>query len=303
MKTSFRTRACWFGVVALGLVAGMAPVMADPVRIPAGMSVDLVLQQHINSAYTPTGSPVYFRVARDVMVNGQTLIAKGTLVTGRMQQAQDRGMVGRSGSMSLTVRSAKAVDGTEVPIEADLSKQGRSRAGATVAWTLFWGIPGLVTHGVNPYLEKGSEIVATVLTEVAVDPGNALSPPAAVAAGLTVGITGHQLAGGRRNGDMKFDIERKTNLKTIAFDVDLPGEIADPEKTLAGMELLEVDGVPVPEQVKAMSATRKSAVFDGWAIARFCTDGVNTLTLGGVDGKGQRYQGTHQLRVVVKKKG
>ena len=291
------------GIVAVGLMAGVAPAMAEPVRIPVGMSVDLELQQHVNSAYTPTGSPIYFRVARDVVIGGQTLIGKGTLVTGRMQQAQNRGMVGRSGSMSLTVRSVKAVDGTDVPIEADLSKQGRSRTGATVAWTLFWGIPGLVTHGVNPYLEKGAEITATVLAEVAVDPANAIAPPPAPTAGLTAQVTGHKQAGGRRNADLKFDIERKTNLKTVAFDVSLPAEISDADKTLANIELLEVDGVAVPEQVKAMSASKGSAEFDGWSIVRFCHDGVNTLTFGGVDGTGRRYQGTYQLRVVVKKKG
>lgn len=296
------------GLRVIGIAAvvlfGVRSVQADPVKIPVGMSVALELQHHVNSAYTPTGSPIYFRVARDVVIGGQTLIAKGTLVTGKMEQAQDRGMVGRSGSMTLAVRTVKAVDGTDVPIEADLSKQGRSRAGATVAWTLFWGIPGLVTHGVNPYMEKGTEISAAVLSEVAVDPALAAPPPPAAPAAVSAAtISWYKPENRKRDTEIKFDLERKTGLGSIEFGISLPGGAADPDKVLGGMELVDVDGVPVPERVAAMSAKKGVAVFDGWSIVRFCRDGVNTLGFEGSDAAGQRYRASYQLRVKVKKKG
>jgi hypothetical protein len=47
---------------------------AAPVKLPAGMSVPLELQHHINSGYVPVGSPIYFRVAKDVRIDGWSIL-------------------------------------------------------------------------------------------------------------------------------------------------------------------------------------------------------------------------------------
>jgi hypothetical protein len=108
--------------LCFALVFCCAASFAGPVKLPAGMSIDLELQHHVNSNYVPAGSPIYFRVAHDIAIDNQVLIRAGTLAVGKMEQASSRGMVGRSGSMTLEVRTVKAVDGTEIPIEADLNK-------------------------------------------------------------------------------------------------------------------------------------------------------------------------------------
>ncbi len=279
------------------------PCAAEPVRLPAGMSVPLELQHHINSGFTPTGSPIYFRVAKDVMIEGQTLIAKDTLVKGRMEQAAERRMVGKSGSMALGVDSVQAIDGTSVPVEADLEKQGRSRSGATVAWTLFWGLPGLVTRGVNPYLEKGSKLLATVKSDQSIDPANAIPAAQKPELGPPAQVTKHVWDNNRANTVKKFDIERKTTMKTVAFTIVLPEGYTNHDASLASLQLLEVEGVPVPEETRATSVEKGAAVFDGWAIARYCRDGANALTFGGADPDGRRFHATYVMRFKIKKKG
>ena len=85
--------------VRAALAAGFAGIaslaLSQPAKLPAGMEVPLELQHHVTPKYVPSGSVIYFRVATDVVVDGQALISKGTLVTGKMEQAQNRGMVGR----------------------------------------------------------------------------------------------------------------------------------------------------------------------------------------------------------------
>jgi hypothetical protein len=280
--------------------------MADPVKLPAGMGVELELQHHVNSSYIPAGAPIYFRVAKDVVINGQVLIRAGTLVTGKMDEAQDRGMVGKSGSMKLGVHTVTAVDGTEIPIDADLSKQGRSRAGATVAWILFWGPAGLVTHGVNPYLERGTSITGSVISEMSVDPSKSAAQTdaaagAPAAAVIPITIVKEKFASG--SSPFKFNIEKDKDLKTVSFDVQVPAQLADPESSLKSLELVAIDGVPVPAAVRVKSATSKSVTFDGWSVVQYCRSGVTDLKFRGVSPSGQVVEGDYQLKLIVIKKG
>ena len=282
--------------------AASAPVRAAPVKLPAGMNVPLELQHHINSAYVPIGSPIYFRVAKDVLIDDHVLIRAGTLAVGKMDQAQKRGMVGHSGNMTFSVHTVLAVDGTTVPIEADLAKQGRSRAGATVAWTLFWGIPGLITKGVNPYMERGTDISGNVVAETLIDPDKAVPAASLPAAGTPMDIDKYRL-GSSSSSDIKFDIERDKDLKTITFEVKPVAGVADLTGALKGLKLIAVDGVATPDDVAAVSATNHSATFDGWSILRFCRDGETTLRFRGSNEAGESVDGTIQVHVKVKKKG
>jgi hypothetical protein len=293
--------ACAFAVSAVMSVLAQA----DPVKLPAGMRVPLELQHHVNSVYVPTGASVYFRVAEDVKIDGKTLISSGTLVTGKMEQANSRGMVGRSGSMNLGVRWVKAVDGTNVPVEADVSRQGRSRTGATVGWIIFWGLPGLITKGVNPYMERGTMIDANVMGDTAINPAPIDAAPAAAAAPaeppLALAIKNYKFEGDSVD-HLVFDIERNRDLKTVTFEVTPPSALTDPAASLESVQLVEFDGVAVPEEVHATSATNSAITFDGWSIARFCRDGTTALKFRGRSASGQVFDGVYQMRISVKKK-
>jgi hypothetical protein len=275
---------------------------AVPVKLPAGMSVDLELQHHVNSSYVPAGSPIYFRVAKDVVIDGQVLVRAGTLAIGKMEQASGRGMVGRSGSMMLDVHTVKAVDGTVVPIAADLSKKGRSRAGATVAWTLFWGLPGLVTHGVNPYLERGAVIAGEVTAETAIDPANASTSPEGALpepAALRIDLSSKALDGKK---PLKFYIEKQKTIDPVIFDVAASPPLVGGAKTLESLQLISVDGVAVPIETLARSATDKTVTFDGWSLVRFCRNGATELRFRGTTSDGKPFESRYQMRVQVEKK-
>src|SRR5262245_6369598 len=258
MGLSSRTRvAIPCALVVLGGAAFAAP---GEVHLPADMIVALELQHHINSAYSPEGSPVYFRVSHDVVVDAHTLIAKGTLVQGKIVHATNRGMVGRAGTMTLGVRTVKAVDGTDIPINLDLAKQGRSRAGATVGWTLFWGLPGLITRGVNPYIERGTILDATTVADTSIDLSHAGEPAAAAVAAtpLELHVTGYKFEGGRPNETLTLDIERNRDLKTVTFNIE-PANVSS-------VELIAADDGTLAEPISARAVSAAGATFGGWEI-------------------------------------
>ena len=265
------------------------------------MLVELELQHHVTPGYLEVNAPVYFRVASDVAIGEQTVIRKGTLVTGKMEQSDERGMVGKSGVMALGVRSVAAVDGTSVPIDMDMTQQGRSRGGAVVGWTIFWGIPGLITRGVNPYIERGAVLEATIPGTALVDPANASLVEEQSAAPLGMAITGHKFEGSSAKV-FEFDIERNKNLKTVSFQVAPSAGPDSPTASLTSIELLTVDGMQVPAPVRATTVTADSAIFDGWSVVKFLRDGATDLGFRGTAADGRTFEGSYSLPIKIKKK-
>lgn len=295
----------FLGKTATVLLAGAAavqPLLAEPVSLPAGTNVLLVLQHHLNSGYTPAGTPVYFRVADDVLVGDQVLIAKNSLVVGQMAQASERGMVGRSGTMLVSVDSVPGVDGTRVSVDADLSKQGRSRGAATVGWTIFWGIPGLITKGVNPYMEKGDVLSATVTSATPIDPAKVQNDQSPQELGTEYAVTQHRWARDDASDSMVLDIERDTDLKDVAFTFALPADVTDPAPMLDSLRLYAVDGVRVPEEIRPSSVQEGAAIFDAWSIARYCNNGNTSLQFTGTDANGRSFHANRDVLVEIRKK-
>jgi hypothetical protein len=289
-------------IALAALAATPAAPRAEPIKLPAGMSVELELQHHVNSAYTPTGAPIYFRVLKDVVVDDHVLIRAGTLAAGRMEQASKRGMVGRSGFMLASIRTVPAVDGTAVAVDCDVAKQGRSRAGATVAWTLFWGVPGLITKGVNPYLERGEHFRAAVVADTLID-ADAASEQDPLPEPRTLFTISQYTFDGTRSTDLTFDIERDANLETVTFSVQVPKGLEDAKAVLQGLRLVAVDGVPVPEPITATAATDRSVTFDGWSIIRYCRDGITELRFRANTPNGDAIDAVSRIHIKIRKKG
>ena len=158
MRT-FPTAVC---VVLLLVTFGGSTLLAEEiVTIPAGTKVELELIHHLNSKYCPTGSAVQLRVSEDVLHDGQVVIRKGTLVTGKIEEAIKSKAMGRAGSMHFTVKRLEAVDGSLVPLDATIITKGRKRTGATVGMVVAFGLPGLFSKGRMAFEEKGTIYTAS----------------------------------------------------------------------------------------------------------------------------------------------
>jgi hypothetical protein len=104
-----------------------APAPAPKVvTIPAGTNLTVVLSTTLNSGKNKAGDTFTGNLAEPVVVGGDTLLAKGTKVEGKVVDAQGSGRVKGKASMSLTLTSA-TVGGKTISLETrDLSAEADS---------------------------------------------------------------------------------------------------------------------------------------------------------------------------------
>jgi hypothetical protein len=84
------------------------------------VSASAELMHGLNSKSTSPGQPVMARLTSDVKTNGQTELAKGTMLIGKVQQVQNANSNGSTSKLSLVFNEARLSDGRQVPIKATL---------------------------------------------------------------------------------------------------------------------------------------------------------------------------------------
>lgn len=270
-------------------------------RLLSGTPVRLELQHHITSAYTPPGTTIWFRVAEDVMAGNAVAIAMGTPVTGRMLRTEDRALLGTSGSMDFRIDFVAAVDGQQIRVIASESREGRDRGNALAGWTIFWGLPGLLTRGVHGWLERGAQVEALVLHDrriAPMEPVPAEAEPAPVAAALGR-ILGHRFSGSRAD-PFRLDFERDKPLGTVTFEIEPPPDLGLGLAELGALRLLAIDGVVIAEPVAARSASELGVTFDSWSILRYCRQGKNVLRFQGASASGELVGFEYLMSVDIK---
>lgn len=254
--------------------------VAATAKLPAGTHLALQLQHHITSSQTPGGSLIYFRVRDDLLAQGRAVVRKGTLVTGKMDVVTERGTLASAGSLTFGIRFVPAVDGQNIRIISSMSRTARSRDGALIGWTLFWGFPGLFTRGVDAYVMRGTELDGEVLSDKAIevpDTDDAVATPAATQTRV-VRIANHSFAGARGR-PVTVSLERARNLSALAFELPT---LVDPDLDAARIKsakLVSVNGQQIPEDITAASSVQNKLTFDTWSVLKYCDTGTNTLDI------------------------
>ena len=164
-KTIRSSRRFQTVVMVLVLASFITPSIAatrsqdDPVKvIPDGMEFTVVTVDEISSKTAAEGDPLTFKVAQDVKIDGQVVIAKDSLVKGVVAQAKKAGMMGRGGSLGIRVESATTVDNQKLKLRSTKGKEGDDKTGTTVALVVLFGPLGFLKKGKNAVIKPGTEI-------------------------------------------------------------------------------------------------------------------------------------------------
>ena len=129
-------------------VAILAPAQPQPreLKLPAGTPIDIEATYTVSSVDFRPGDYLSFRVLVPIMIDGVTLIDRGSLVTGRVVEAKRGGHGGKAGRLSWTIQDVVATDGTRVSLQAqkDLSSarngiKGTSHGGEVATRTVLFG--------------------------------------------------------------------------------------------------------------------------------------------------------------------
>jgi hypothetical protein len=172
-KTTHSPRPLQTVVMALVLISIITPTITcaslaarnqDPPKaenvkvIPDGMEFTVVTIDEITSKTAAEGDPLTFKVPNDVVIDGQTVIAKDSLVKGVVAQAKKAGMMGRGGSLGIRVESAMTIDNQKLKLRSTKGKEGDDKTGTTVALVVLFGPLGFLKKGKNAVIKPGTEI-------------------------------------------------------------------------------------------------------------------------------------------------
>jgi hypothetical protein len=152
----------------LSNVSRPIPAAASAVRaitLPEGTEFSVITAETVSSKTAAEGDRISLKVEENVVVNGQTLIARGSAVRGVVASVEKAGRMGKGGKLNLRVESAVAVDGQHVALRATKAKEGDDKTGSTVALTVLFGPIGLLKKGKDATYPEGTRI--TVYTDQA----------------------------------------------------------------------------------------------------------------------------------------
>ena len=148
-------------------------------KIPAGTPLEIETAYTVSSLDVRPEELISFRVIVPIRVDGQTVIEKNSLVTGRVVQAKRGQHWGKAGKLSWIMQDVVAVDLTRVPIQAQRDSplagngiKGTSHGGQVatemiVLGGLLWvAAPLVLLHGFkrgeNAVLPEGKRFVVYV---------------------------------------------------------------------------------------------------------------------------------------------
>jgi len=150
-----------FSFVTPGIARVQDPPHTENVNvktIPDGTEFTVVTVDEITSKTAAEGDPLTFKVAEDVKVDGQTVIAKDTIVKGLVAQSKKAGMMGRGGSLGIRVESTMTVDSQKLKLRSTKGKEGDDKTGTTVALVVLFGPLGFLKKGKNAVIKPGTQI-------------------------------------------------------------------------------------------------------------------------------------------------
>jgi len=159
---------------------------SENILVPAGAEVMVLTKTDLYSNTVFVGDRLTFEVARDVIIDGRVVIAKGAPVEAGVTWAIPRRSFGRGGKLGISVDTVTAVDGQKIKLRAALNAQGDGRTGKALIPIILGslvggGMGGVVFGGEQKggaaRIKAGTEIKAETTEEKAVLVG-AGRPPA-----------------------------------------------------------------------------------------------------------------------------
>jgi len=130
-----------------------------------GTPLNVVTAQELSSKTANLGDEVVFTVDEDLVVNGKTLISKGTTAKGSVMNAEPSGYMGKSGRLGIVVQSTTTVDGQPVKLRAAKGKEGKDKTDSTAALTILVSGLFLLRRGTDAKIPAGTRVTVYVAEE------------------------------------------------------------------------------------------------------------------------------------------
>lgn len=104
----------------------------EPIEVPAGTRIELVLVEAVSSQSAAVGDEVRAELAAPIRLDGEIAVPSGTRVVGRVTEAKALAKVGGRARLALAFETLE-LDGQAVPIAAYFAREGKSETGKDAA--------------------------------------------------------------------------------------------------------------------------------------------------------------------------
>ncbi|MHB8652434.1 MAG: hypothetical protein ACYDA9_00995 [Terriglobia bacterium] len=146
MKFNFRVHNILVLSLALACVVAMSATRARAITLPPGTEVQVRLNERFDSAVTRPGQTFSGVVTEPVVVNGRTVLAPGTQVSGRVIHAISSGRLKKPASITLELTRAGGGYISTATVRVDgnshLGHDAKYIGGGTVAGAIIGAIAG-----------------------------------------------------------------------------------------------------------------------------------------------------------------
>lgn len=131
---------------------------ADPLTVPANTRVYIQTDEFISGkkGTTHPGDVIRASIWRDVVVDGQTVIAAGTPVIVKVDDFKKARFAGLKGKISLGAYETTLIDGTPISLGGGLYKEGKGRMALSITLAAVVFIPLIFIKGKAARLPEGT---------------------------------------------------------------------------------------------------------------------------------------------------
>lgn len=147
-----------FVILAQSMPASTIQTQGREVVIPDGTDFTVVTTEEISGKTAVEGDPLTFKVEEDVKVNGQVVIAEGTVVKGTVANAKKSGRMGKGGQLGIRVESTTAIDGQKIKLRATKASEGGDKTGKVIALSLLISPLFFLKRGKDAKIKAGTKI-------------------------------------------------------------------------------------------------------------------------------------------------
>lgn len=151
----------------LMLIMAIAMMAQKQVTIKGGTIVPLESTATVKAADVNVGQTVYFKVSRDVVVDGVVAIPRGTIAKGTVYEAKRSTAFGTKGRLGIKARSLTLPSGENISFaSSDIYIQGQNRTALSVVIFCFTLLP--FPCGSKAVMPLGYEFDATVASNTTI---------------------------------------------------------------------------------------------------------------------------------------
>jgi hypothetical protein len=157
------------GPMANQATAPAVQVASGKLVLAEGTDVPLIFDEDISSKTAAEGDSVAFVLAEDLQV-GDVVVAKaGSKAFGEVTNAKKSGMMGKAGELNVRLDYLKVGD-VRVHLRGAKGKEGASGTTGAVVLTVLLGPIGLIKHGSNIDIKKGTAMKVYVADDIGLTP-------------------------------------------------------------------------------------------------------------------------------------